>query len=599
MWRWKSIAAAMLIVIWNAGAQEVDSFAAIFEFMGTGTVEGADPEEVERLEGFIEHPLRINMANVSRIRESGLLTQYQMASLMDYRSRHGDVLSLTELSALDGFGHDFVRRLSPFISLETNSLPGQSVSRSPKIYQKLEVKGGVRSSGDALKEQYAMKYRMDAGESLQASIAFSKSSAAKSPDALAGSLFWYFRRYAAKAALGNFNARFGQGLALWNGMSLSGLDSPSAYLKRSSNLSPSSSYTGNYAFKGAAAEMTAGKLRMTFLTALTGSKADIGLMPAANLSWLWSCGQCGLTHYADFRFPLLTSGISDMKTSYDIALTVRGLDLFAEAVYDWKSNVTAALAGVVFPVVDNIRMASLLRYYPYDFHPTYSAAARALTKCKNEYGVSVSSDFSAGRWVSINGKDGFGSSSRRFKGTFSVDAACFPVPESDDSKPSFQLKSLAEVDLVLNQSMILKWRMTERIRSWGNPFRTDLRLDIFYFSRILDLSMRTNLVNCESTSFLLYAEGTVKRRSVKFSLRSGVFLADSWNDRIYAYERDLPGSFNVPAFYGRGYWLSLIGHWKFSRWGKIYLRGSLTRYPLMEKKKPGKAELKLMLEIRI
>jgi hypothetical protein len=254
---------------------------------------------------------------------------------------------------------------------------------------------------------------------------------------------------------------------------------------------------------------------------------------------------------------------------------------------------------VVFPVGDNIRMASLLRYYPYDFHPTFSAAARALTKCKNEYGVSVSSDFSAGRWVSINGKDGFGSSSRRFKGTFSVDAACFPVPESDDSRPSFQLKSLAEVDLVLNQSMILKWRMTERIRSWGNPFRTDLRLDIFYFSRILDLSMRTNLVNCESTSFLLYAEGTVKRRSVKFSLRSGVFLADSWDDRIYVYERDLPGSFNVPAFYGRGYWLSLTGSWKFSRWGKVYLRGSLTRYPLMEKKKPGKAELKLMLEIRI
>jgi hypothetical protein len=518
---------------------------------------------------------------------------------MDYRSRHGEVLSLTELSALDGFGQDFVIRLSPFISLETNSLPGQSASRSSKIYQKLEVKGGIRSSADALKDQYALKYRIEVGESLHASLALSRSSDTKSPDALAGSLFWYFRRYSAKVAVGNFNARFGQGLALWNGMSLSGLDSPSAYLKRSSNLSPSSSYTGNYAFKGAAAEMTAGKLRLTFLAALTGSKADIGLMPAANLSWLWPSGQCGVTHYAEFRFPLLTSGISDMKTSYDIALTVRGLDLFAEAVYDWRSNLTAALAGVVFPVGDNVSMASMLRYYPSDFHPTYSAAARALTKCKNEYGVSVSSDFSAGRWVSINGKDGFGSSSRRFKGVFSVDAACFPVPESDDSKPSFQLKSLAEVDLVLNQSMILKWRMTERIRSWGNPFRTDLRLDIFYFSRILDLSMRTNLVNCESTSFLLYAEGTVKRRSVKFSLRSGVFLADRWNDRIYVYERDLPGSFNVPAFYGRGYWLSLTGNWKFSRWGKVYLRGSLTRYPLMEKKKPGKAELKLMLEIRI
>ena len=71
MWRWKSIAAAMLIAFWNVGAQEVDPFAARSAFMGTGAAEGTDPAEVERLEGFIEHPLRINMVNISRIRESG------------------------------------------------------------------------------------------------------------------------------------------------------------------------------------------------------------------------------------------------------------------------------------------------------------------------------------------------------------------------------------------------------------------------------------------------------------------------------------------------------------------------------------------------
>jgi hypothetical protein len=74
---------------------------------------------------------------------------------------------------------------------------------------------------------------------------------------------------------------------------------------------------------------------------------------------------------------------------------------------------------------------------------------------------------------------------------------------------------------------------------------------------------------------------------------------DEWEDRIYAYERDLPGSFNVPAFYGRGYWISLSGNWKFARWGRVYVKGSLMQYPFMEKKKPGRAELKLMLKLKI
>ena len=598
MWRWKSFVAVVLLICSNAGAQEVDTFTAISEFIGSTSEEETDPDDVEGLEWYIEHPLRINMANSSRIRESGLLTQYQVASFLDYRSRHGDVLSLTELSAVDGFGQDFVRRLAPFISLETVRLPGQRSSASGKIAHELEIKGGIRTNAEH-KGQYALKYRIEAGDSFKASLALSKSAESKRPDALAGNLFWYFRKHSAKVAVGDFNARLGQGLALWNGMSMSGLNKPSTYLKRSSNLSPSSSYTGNYSFRGLAAEMMTGDFRMTFMTALTGSGSEKGLLPAVNISWLWPSGQIGMTHYSDFRFPSTGMNIPDMKTSCDIAMTVRGVDLFAEGVYDWVSNVTASLAGIVFPAGENIRLASMLRFYPSDFHPTYSAAARALTKCTNEYGASVSSEFSAGRWVRINGLDGFGSSSRRIQGILCMDGAYLPVSKSDDLSGSVQLKSLAEVRLMLNEAVALKWRLAERIRTWGKPFHTDLRMDIFYYSRLLDLTFRTNVVNCTETSFLLYGEGTIKPMPVKFSLRCGVFMADSWDDRIYVYERDIPGSFNVPALYGRGYWISLTGNWKFARWGRVYIRGSMTEYPFMQKKKPGKAELKLMFRFQI
>ena len=598
MWRRKLLLAAAMLLCYNIGAQEFDSFAIISELMENRFNEEIDPDELERLERYIENPLRINLANLSRLNESGLLTQYQTASLIDYRTRHGDVLSLTELAAVDGFGADFVRKLSYFISLETSSLSRQGNLSSKKTHHELEVKGTMRDNED-LKGQYALRYRIESGESLQASLALSKSASARGPDAYAGNIFWYFRRYSAKVAVGNFNARFGQGLALWNGMSISGLSKPSSYLKRSSNLSPSHSFTGNYSFKGVAAEAIAGKFRVTILTALSGVEADLGLLPAANLTFLFPNGQVGLTHYADFRFPKGGLSIPDMKTSFDMAITIKGIDLFAETAYGWNSNAPASLTGIVFPVGENMRLASMLRYYPSAFQPTYSAASRALTKCSNEYGGSISAEFSGGKWVDIREAEGFGANTRRLQGTLSVDGAYFPISKSDDGRKSLQLKSLAEIRMMITNAVALKCRLTERIRTWDMPLRTDVRMDVFYYSSVLDLAARANLVKCKKTSFLTYTEGTLKSKPVTFSLRSGLFFVDEWEDRIYAYERDLPGSFNVPAFYGRGCWISLSGNWKFARWGRVYVKGSLIQYPFMEKKKPGRAELKLMLKLKI
>ena len=259
----------------------------------------------------------------------------------------------------------------------------------------------------------------------------------------------------------------------------------------------------------------------------------------------------------------------------------------------------ASLAGVVFPAGENLRVASALRYYPSAFQPTYSAAIRALTKCTNEYGCSTSAEFSSGQWIDINGSEGFGSNSRRLQGVFCADGAYFPVSKSDDGRKSVQLKSLAEIKVMITGALALKFRLAERFRTWDLPFRTDARMDLFYYSSVLDMNFRANLVKCNKTSFLTYAEGTVKSKSLKLSLRSGLFFADNWDDRIYAYERDLPGSFNVPAFYGRGYWISLNANWRFAKWGRAYINASLTEYPFMEKKKPGKAELKLMLRFQI
>ena len=74
-------------------------------------------------------------------------------------------------------------------------------------------------------------------------------------------------------------------------------------------------------------------------------------------------------------------------------------------------------------------------------------------------------------------------------------------------------------------------------------------------------------------------------------VRATVFGIDSWADRIYVYERDVPGSFSVPAYYGRGYALSLYAGWK-----ELKLRLSTTRYPGSDKSPSW--EVKLMIGMK-
>ena len=576
-------------------AQDSEVMAAIVDFTGSGSVEEIDAQQLEILEKLISHPLRINLSTASKLADSGLFTRYQTVSLIDYRTRHGHILSFSELAMIDGFGDAFVRKLIPFISLETDRPPGER-DKVRKLFHELEVKGGLLVNNE-FKHIYALRYSVDYDDCLRISAACSKSSASARPDAFTGSAMLHLKRYSGKLVLGAFNACFGHGLALSSGMSISGLAKPSSYLKRASSLSSSSSFTGNYSFKGIAAEGIAGIFRMTTLCAITGKTGDIGVLPASNLTLLLPSGQVGVSHYIHFKDLAESLVIPDMKTSLDASFTIRGTDVFAELVYDWVGQTPACVSGAVVPIGEDVSVGTMFRCYPSSFTSTFSGAHRSLTKCTNECSGSLSIEYVSGKWIKINGADGFGASVRRVDGNFCCDAAYLPVSKAEDGTKSYQIKTSAELKVFISDALASKIRLAGRYRTWGMPYRSDLRVDLFYYSSLFDVVLRSEVVRGDGWGILAYAETLFKKKSLKASFRLGGFCVDDWDDRIYAYERDIPGSYNVPAFYGRGVWTSLTFNCKFSKWGTCYMRASMTQYPFMEKKKPGKAELKLMMKI--
>ena len=181
---------------------------------------------------------------------------------------------------------------------------------------------------------------------------------------------------------------------------------------------------------------------------------------------------------------------------------------------------------------------------------------------------------------------------KRLNGSVAADFTLYTVSKVATQDRSLQFKLHTQWQFLISDAWQLNVRLTERVRSWGQTFRTDLRSDLAWKSETFSLTYRFNVLHCRNLAWLTYLEGGLKQGKVAAYLRQGFFVVDHWDDRIYAYERDVPGAYNAPAFYGRGIWTSLMTSWKLAAWCKLYLRAGVTTYPFMAEKKPGKAELR-------
>lgn len=622
------VALAWLASCLTAYCRDDDGFIpAVMALTGCRSEEELDGHEVERLAEYYETPLYLNYASRSVLLSSGLLSAYQVAVIADHRALSGDILSYEELSSLDGFGHEFVSALKSFVSLASSSLPGTSSSAPPVIRNTLSVNSGVRNrTAEFLPEgSYSMKYRIDAGGVFEAGISMRSSYEASHfpPETFSFFAAWHGRRLPCRVIAGDYRLRFGQGLALWPGFSMGGIAAPEAFSRKPSGISPYNSYSGEGSFRGIAADFGTGGFSVSVFAAMPGLRdwMDGGeelcpdLFYGANAGWYGMSGQVSLTCYAvsSFMEDDIPSGaspgtlktyshfFSTAKCSADARFSFSGTDLFAEVAYDIAGHSPAAIAGAGISVSDGVYAAALLRYYPPGYSAEYSGAVRSGTRCSNEYGGSCALSHSSGAWVGIAGRTGFGSSEKRFRGTLSVDASYSPEPKYGVDTSSFQVKAVASEIIRVSPFFCISMRLSERFRTYGRPFRTDIRTDLKCSFRSWDCNLRLNMLHCDGFSFLSYAEAGYRSDRLTVWLRAGVFRADDWDDRIYAYERDAPGSFSVPAYYGRGCWTALTAGWKFAKGFRLYFRSAFTCYPWQrlagKDSRPARAELKLQLSV--
>ena len=491
-----------------------DAVKAAMYIHGLSCEEEVQKWMVESLQGL--RPVSVNSPG----RNAGaLLSEYQLASLEDYRSRFGDILSYEELSLVDGFSKEAVAALKPYLSLYSKRLPGSVDTVRTKTLGLLRVT--EKNAGGKLKLTGAS---WQAAGALRASI--------QDGARFTGSAHLQASWKDWALTLGDYNVRYGQGLSLWSGFSMTSLSTPDAFIRRPAGISPLWSFTSPE-HRGAALEYGTGHFRACAFAAVDG-------FAGAHADYLWRYGQVGLS--------TALQDAGRLSFSADTRLNIRGVDLAGEAALGRGSYALNGSGGLR---AGPVRLVFQGRAMP----------SRYTGKKYGEYGLAAGA-----AWKS---------DSRKHSVSLTLDGALLPVPVTATDRR--QLRIYAMWKWQISESLALESRYTGRLRNY-EPSRNDLRVDARFAGGPWLSSFRLEAVHCDSFGILSYLEGGYKDTSLSAYLRITAYATGGWNSRIYCYERDAPGNFSVPAYSGRGVCGSIYGGWK-KRFGraalKLYLRGSL------------------------
>lgn len=421
----------------------------------------ANADEIEQY--FMElmrNPLNINTSSREELSSVILLTRFMVESLLDYRAEYGWIGSFAELSLVDGFDEKAVELLRPFVTLGNignGEVKGGNVMSVKEKMRLMPLRNSVilksRVAFAKEKKEYLgtpfyryARYHIVAGSRLEAGVTLESDAGERGfPDFYSVSFgisdipFSKSGNYVLdKLVLGDYSLRFGQGLVLWSGFSMSSMSSPSSVLRNQSGIGSYASSAENGFFHGIAATFgfPHGFRHSLFFSVkksdarvdgdIFTTKPEDGVhntykllecknklketVGGTNVSWQNSFLKVGLTavfygydkkdrrRKSYYNSHLRYDGMW-CNVSADFLLSFRGMRIFGEAAFDRQGHF-AAITGIDSPLSSAWEASLLCRYYDTHYIATH-AGAYSNTSCNNEYGVSAVISYVPNRKIAV------------------------------------------------------------------------------------------------------------------------------------------------------------------------------------------------------
>ncbi len=635
---------------------------------------------IEDLTFYQENPLNLNEANIEKLEKLHFLTEIQIENLLNYIAQRNGMTTIYELQLIDGFSMDVIKKMLPFVKVEkiqekeklqfgkvlkygrnkliaeTSFLLQDQKGFLPDTTASKDNEPASRYTGD--KMHYKLKYKFHYKDRVFAGFTAEKD---------AGEAFDYnekvkgFDYYSAHFQLndigvvkqlnvGDFQAKFGQGLVLWTGFGSGKSADVLNIRKRGQGLRYYTSTDENNFMRGAGATFKFGKFKLT--TLFSYKKVDAGLEQTdtiknteERLTAFQNSGyhrtptellnrkvvdetvagaRLGVTiknlklsaNFVGYKFGLDLSpdekpykiydfqGNNNYNSSMDYQFFFKKIGLFGEAAIG-KNGAMAIQNGMVTSIVPQLSFSLLHRYYQKNYQAHYSNSFAENSKISNEQGLYYGIEFHPVGKIKISAY---------------ADLYEFPWLKFGVDAPSSGKEYFLQASYSVNRwiDMYFRWKTeskssnvtveNEPLKLVTEEKKEQYRYHISYkASDLVSLRCRIEIShyqqnNVSEYGYLLMQDVnfSVRHLPLSLSLRYAVFDAP-YNARIYAYENDVLYSFSVPAYSGKGSRIYTMINYTLADFIDLRVRYSHFFYPSVKTISSGLSEIEgnLKSEIKI
>lgn len=261
----------------------------------------------ENLIYYKSHPLNLNTATRDELIDLGLLTEIQISNLIAHRERFGNLISIYELQAIDGFDLATIYMILPYVKvtdrfdaghfsfnemfdngkheivLRTQTITEQQLGYTDADSATLADNPNARYLGNPYR--YFARYRFTYGNFVSWGVTAEKDAGEEFFKGTQKRGFDFYSGHIAirnigpvkAAVLGDYQVSFGQGLVAWTGYAF-GKTSFTVNTKRNAaGIRPYTSVDENRFFRGAATTMKFGAFEATAFYSNKWKDANVSL----------------------------------------------------------------------------------------------------------------------------------------------------------------------------------------------------------------------------------------------------------------------------------------------------------------------------------
>jgi len=584
-----------------------------------------DDDLVEQLDKLHKHPININRANQEELLQLPFVSPILIKNLILYRALLGNLIHINELQAVPGWNVELIRKIFPYITIDENDLSFTGLSKRFRTLRSsflFRIAQGFSKGQDSpltsdaftgSPQHVLVRLQFHSDNLLQFGALVEKDAGEKwlSHGAFDFNSFYCFARnigFIKCIALGDFQVNMGQGLIQWQGIARK-KSGNTIFINQQDQLIKPYHSAGEIRFHrgagivlarnhfewmiyGSSRRLSANLVTDSFQNLMVTSISNSGyhrtlselmdrnqlhqLSAGSTLSYSTIKGRLSF-NYAAFKFshPIQKGdqpynlfsfhGKNLHNMSIDYSYTLRNVHSFGELAID-KEFHRAFICGALLSLHRNLDCSLLFRSISPKYSSFYSNAFIENSSLVNETGWYTGISFRVSPTIRLDGyadvfyfpwlkyqvdapsmgKEFFFQLNWQPNKRLQLQARCrIENKESDDDAPVGNTEQVSS-SVKINWRSQMNWLATERFSLYE-------RIETSSFK------MRSN----PADGFLLYNELHFHppRKPFDCWARALFFQTDSYDARIYAFERDVQYAFSVPAYAGTGMHWALNFHY--------------------------------------